>query len=95
MTYLQRDMADPVNASAWRARIQDNTTHHDPAYYGAHYDVEPTPGTTHLSGERDAVAKKGCCCLFGCYIVFCFSGGRGGEISIGSLSSAIHFVTMD
>lgn len=42
-------MVSPVNASWWRDQVTDNMTHHDPAYYGAHYDVEETPGTTHLS----------------------------------------------
>ena len=42
-----------------RPKIWDNQTHADPAYYGGQYDVENTPGTTHISvvgKDNDAVA---------------------------------------
>lgn len=61
------------NATRWRDKIIDNKTFHDPSYYGAHYDEEMTPGTTHLSlvgPEGDAVALTSTVNLhFGCKIM--------------------------
>jgi gamma-glutamyltranspeptidase/glutathione hydrolase/leukotriene-C4 hydrolase len=39
--------------------IRDGVTHHNPQYYGGHFDVQDTPGTTHISvvgPAGDAVA---------------------------------------
>ncbi|EGD75524.1 gamma-glutamyl transpeptidase [Salpingoeca rosetta] len=48
VTSLQQEMLNRSQGVHWHNRIT-NVTHHDPKYYGADYDIEPTPGTTHLS----------------------------------------------
>eukprot|EP00730_Choanoeca_flexa_P004858 TRINITY_DN11822_c1_g1_i2.p1 TRINITY_DN11822_c1_g1~~TRINITY_DN11822_c1_g1_i2.p1 ORF type:complete len:612 (+),score=106.79 TRINITY_DN11822_c1_g1_i2:1768-3603(+) len=46
---LDQLMLNLTNGQQWQQLINDTRTYHDPAHYGAHYDVTPTPGTTHLS----------------------------------------------
>eukprot|EP00055_Hartaetosiga_balthica_P011340 m.51176 g.51176 ORF g.51176 m.51176 type:complete len:624 (-) comp7548_c1_seq3:96-1967(-) len=57
--HIQDTMLDPDKTLKWRNKITDDMTHHNTSYYGAHYDVEETPGTTHFSivdGDGSAVA---------------------------------------
>ena len=52
-------MLDKDFARECRSKTFDNTTFHDPAYYGAAYSTPETPGTTHLSvvnGDGSAAA---------------------------------------
>ena len=52
-------MVGKALAERLRPKIWDNQTHADPGYYGGEYDVENTPGTTHISvvgKDNDAVA---------------------------------------
>lgn len=52
-------MVGKLLAEELRSKIWDNQTHTDPSWYGGQFDVEPTPGTTHLTvvgPNRDAVA---------------------------------------
>jgi gamma-glutamyltranspeptidase/glutathione hydrolase/leukotriene-C4 hydrolase len=42
-----------------RAKISDTATNHTPEFYGGEFDVQDTPGTTHLSvvgPDGDAVS---------------------------------------
>lgn len=46
-------------AAELRAKLSDTSTNHTPEYYGGEYDIQDTPGTTHLSvvgPDGDAVA---------------------------------------
>eukprot|EP00056_Hartaetosiga_gracilis_P006096 m.92982 g.92982 ORF g.92982 m.92982 type:complete len:635 (-) comp12377_c0_seq1:172-2076(-) len=59
VTQIQTEMINNKNTLKWKNKITDDRTHHNTSYYGAHYDVEETPGTTHFSvvdAEGNAVA---------------------------------------
>lgn len=52
-------MLSATFAAETRSKILDNQTKHDPEYYGAEFENEPGPGTTHVSvvgPDGDAVA---------------------------------------